>query len=165
MKRVIVIDCSGSGKSVFSRSFANLTKLPLYHLDTIWWKEDGSHIERSEFDARLCEILARDEWIIDGNYSRTMEQRIVACDTVVFFDLPTDDCIDGIRARKGKARDDMPWKNAPEDDDAEFVSFIRNYNETHRPQVMSLLDQYSNKNILIFKSREESEAYLINLTE
>jgi len=165
MKRVIVIGCSGSGKSVFSRSFANLTELPLYHLDTIWWREDGSHIERSEFDARLSEILKKDEWIIDGNYSRTMEQRIAACDTVVFFDLPTDVCIDGIRARKGKLRDDMPWKNAPEDDDAEFMEFVRNYRETNRPQVMSLLDKYSDKNTIIFKSREESESYLQKITQ
>ena len=165
MKKVIVIGCSGSGKSVFSRSFANISKLPLYHLDTIWWREDGTHIERAEFDSRLCEILERDEWIIDGNYSRTMEQRMALCDTVFFFDLPVDVCIDGIRARKGKARDDMPWKNALEDDDAEFMEFVRNYKYTHRPQAISLLDKYSDKNIVIFKSREESEDYLKKLTQ
>ena len=50
MKKVVVIGCGGSGKSVFSRSFAQITGLPLYHLDNIWWREDGTTITREEFD-------------------------------------------------------------------------------------------------------------------
>ena len=160
IKKVMVIGCSGSGKSVFSRSFADLTDLPLYHLDAIWWREDGSNVSREEFDLRLGEILEKDEWIIDGSYSRTMERRMAACDTVVFFDLPTSVCVEGVKARKGKPRPDMPWKDAGDSDDPEFMSFVLNYNETHRPQVLSLLDKYSDKNIVIFKSRDDSEAYL-----
>ena len=160
MKKVIVIGCAGSGKSVFSRSFAHLSGLPLYHLDNIWWREDGSNISREEFDLRLGEILERDEWIIDGNYNRTMERRMEACDTVIFFDLPVDVCIEGIRARKGKIRPDMPWKDAPEDDDKEFMEFIRGYNETHRPCVLDLIEKYKEKNIVIFKSRKDAEKFL-----
>ncbi len=160
MKRVIVIGCGGSGKSVFSRSFAALSGLPLYHLDNIWWCEDGTNVSREDFDARLGEILDRDEWIIDGNYRRTMERRMAECDTVIFFDLPTDVCIEGIRARKGKLRPDMPWKNAPEDDDAEFMELVRNYNKTNRPRVMELLEKYKGKDIIIFKSRKDAENFL-----
>lgn len=163
MKKVIVIGCSGSGKSVFSRSFANLTGLPLYHLDNIWWREDGSNISREEFDARLGEILGTDAWVIDGNYNRTMERRMAMCDTVIFFDLPADVCIEGIKARKGKTRSDMPWKDAPEDDDAEFMAFVRGYNRTHRPRVLELLKKYKDKKIIVFNTREESEKFLDSL--
>ena len=160
MKKVIVIGCGGSGKSVFSRSFAHLSCLPLYHLDNIWWREDGTTVEREDFDARLGEILASDEWIIDGNYQRTMERRMAECDTVIFFDLPTNVCIEGIKSRKGKPRDDMPWKDAPENDDAEFMEFVENYNTTHRPHVLELLEKYKEKNIIIFKSRKDAEKFL-----
>lgn len=160
MKKVIVIGCSGSGKSVFSRSFAHLTGLPLYHLDNIWWREDGTNITRAEFDARLGEILDTDAWVIDGNYNRTMERRMAMCDTVIFFDLPVDVCIKGIKARKGKERPDMPWKDAPEDDDAEFMEFVRGYNETHRPRVIELLEKFNDKNIIVFNARKESEMFL-----
>lgn len=163
MKKVIVIGCAGSGKSVFSRSFASLSGLPLYHLDNIWWREDGTNISREEFDLRLGEILERDEWIIDGNYKRTMERRMDACDTVIFFDLPVEVCIEGIRARKGKERPDMPWRDAPEDDDAEFMEFIRGYNETHRPRVLELIEKYKEKDIFIFKSREDADVWLRTL--
>jgi len=163
MKKVIVIGCAGSGKSVFSRSFASVADLPLYHLDNIWWREDGSNVARDEFDSVLGDILAREEWIIDGNYQRTMEWRLSECDTVVFFDLPADVCIDGIKARKGTERPDMPWKNAPEDDDDEFMEFIRNYNVSHRPRVLELLEKYKDKNIIIFKSRKDADEFVSNL--
>lgn len=160
MKKVIVIGCAGSGKSVFSRSFAQKMGLPLYHLDNIWWREDGTNVERDEFDRVLGEILQRDEWIIDGNYQRTMEWRIQAADTVIFFDLDTETCLDGIKARKGKIRPDMPWKDAPEDDDTEFVQYIRDYNENNRPRVLELLEKYSDKNIIIFNSREQADEFI-----
>jgi adenylate kinase family enzyme len=160
MKKVIVIGCAGSGKSVFSRSFAQISGLPLYHLDTIWWREDGTNVSREEFDLRLGEILERDEWIIDGNYKRTMEWRIEACDTVIFFDLPLEVCIDGIKERKGKDRPDMPWKGAGDCDDPEFMEFVYNFNSINRPAICELIEKYSYKNIIVFKSRAESEEFL-----
>ena len=82
------------------------------------------------------------------------------CDTVIFFDLSADECLDGIRARKGKSRPDMPWRDAPEDDDAEFVEFIRNYNRSNRPRVLELLEKYNGKNIIIFNSRNQANELL-----
>ena len=160
MKKVIVIGCSGSGKSVFSRSFASLSGFPLYHLDNIWWREDGTNISRDEFDERLGEILDRDEWIIDGNYKRTMERRMAACDTVIFFDLPLEDCIEGIKARRGKPRPDMPWRSAGDSDDPEFMNYVYNYGTNNRPKVLDILQKYSDKRIIIFKTRAEADAFL-----
>ena len=82
MKRILVIGCPGSGKSTFARALQAKTDLPLFYLDRIYWNADRTTVAREVFDARLEEILRGDEWIIDGNYSRTMERRIRACDTV-----------------------------------------------------------------------------------
>ncbi len=160
MKKVIVIGCSGSGKSYFSRKLSEKTGLPLYHLDMIWWKEDGTNVERDEFDSRLSEIFLGDEWIIDGNYIRTMERRMKECDTVFFLDLSTEDCLMGVGERMGKDRPDMAWKGANDLDDTEFVEFIKNYNLVHRPRVMELLDRYKNKKIMIFRKRAEIGEFL-----
>ena len=75
----------------------------------IWHKPDGTNISREEFDKQLDSIISRDSWIIDGNYQRTLETRIKACDTVFLFDLPTEICIEGALSRIGKKREDMPW--------------------------------------------------------
>lgn len=52
--RIIVIGCSGSGKSTFSRELHRCTEIPLYPLDNIWWKADRTHITRDEFDQNLA---------------------------------------------------------------------------------------------------------------
>ena len=158
MKKVIVIGCPGSGKSTVSRTLHNKTGIPLYHLDMMYWNADKTTVEKSVFLKRLSDVLEKDEWIIDGNYSSTMELRMVACDTVIFLDYPLDVCLDGIRERRGKPRSDMPWIETEED--SEFIEFIKNYNEQQKPKVLELLEKYSDKNIIIFKGREQADAFL-----
>ena len=158
MKKVIVIGCPGSGKSTVSRVLHNKTGIPLYHLDMMYWNADKTTVEKSVFLERLSAVLKKDEWIIDGNYGATMELRMAACDTVIFLDYPLDVCLDGIKERHGKPRSDMPWIETEED--AEFIEFIRNYDEQQKPKVLELLQKYSDKNIMIFKSREQADAFL-----
>ena len=83
---------------------------------------------------------------------------MAACDTVIFLDYPLDICLDGIKERRGKPRSDMPWVET--DEDAEFIEFIKNYNEQQKPKVLELLEKYSDRNIIIFKSREQADAFL-----
>ena len=158
MKKVIVIGCPGSGKSTVSRALHNKTGIPLYHLDMMYWNADKTTVEKSVFLERLSDVLEKDEWIIDGNYSSTMKLRMVACDTVIFLDYPLDVCLDGIRERRGKPRSDMPWIETEED--SEFIEFIKNYNEQQKPKVLELLKKYSDKNIIILESREQADAFL-----
>ena len=158
MKKIIVIGCPGSGKSTFARALHDKTGIPLYHLDMMYWNADKTTVEKSVFLERLSAVLEKDEWIIDGNYCSTMELRMAACDTVFFLDYPLDVCLDGIREQGGKPRSDMPWIETEED--AEFIEFIKSYNEQQKPKVLELLEKYGDKNIVIFKSREEADAFL-----
>lgn len=163
MKKVIVIGCPGSGKSTFARALHNITGLPLYHLDMLNWNADRATVPKEVFLARLAETIEKDSWIIDGNYGSTMEVRLQACDTVFFLDYPLDVCMDGIMLRRGKERSDMPWIESEDDVDEEFVEFIKSYNSESRPTVMELLDKYVDKEIIIFKSRDEAETFLREL--
>ena len=158
VKKVIVIGCPGSGKSTVSRALHNKTGIPLYHLDMMYWNADKTTVEKSVFLERLFAVLEKDEWIIDGNYGSTMELRMSACDTVIFLDYPLDVCLDGIKERRGKPRNDMPWIETEED--AEFIEFIKSYNEQQKPKVLELLEKYSDKNIVILRSREQADAFL-----
>ena len=158
MKKVIVIGCPGSGKSTVSRALHNKTGIPLYHLDMMYWNADKTTAEKSVFLERLSTVLEKDEWIIDGNYGSTMELRMAACDTVIFLDYPIEICLGGIKERRGKPRSDMPWIETEED--AEFIEFIRNYNEQQKPKVLELLEKYSDRNIIILGSREQADAFL-----
>ncbi len=162
MQKVIVIGCPGSGKTTFSEKLQKYTGLPLYYLDAIWHKPDKTHISREEFDERITEILKTSEWIIDGNYGRTIEIRLKECDTVFLFDLPTEVCIQGATERIGKGRYDLPWLET--ELDPEFESFIKEFPEITLPKIYDLVKKYkSEKEIIIFKSREETDEYLNEL--
>lgn len=158
MKKIIVIGCPGSGKTTFSVALHQKTGIPLFHLDTIWHRPDRTHISREDFDERLSQILALDAWLIDGNYSRTLERRLAACDTVFFLDYPLNICLEGIRERLGKPRSDMPWIEIEED--AEFIEYVKAFSTEQRPGILTLLKQYSDKEIHVFQSREQAEAFL-----
>lgn len=162
MRKMIVVGCPGSGKSTFSRALHSLTGIPLVHLDMLFWNEDRTTVEKDVFLERLSQVLRTDRWIIDGNYASTMELRMEACDTVIFLDYPLEICLQGIKDRKGKPRSDLPWIE-PAEDDEEFLEFVRNYNTQNRPQVLSLLNKYSHKNILTFTNRAQARTFLAQL--
>ena len=161
MKKVIIIGCPGSGKSTFGRKLKSITGLPLYHLDMIFWNSDKTTVSRQVFMERLQKIMKKPLWIIDGNYFNSMELRFMECDTVFFLDYPTEVCLAGVEARRGTRRSDMPWVEDGSTDE-EFVSFINKFNTATRPEVMKLIEKYSSKNIVIFRSREDAEGYLTN---
>ena len=162
MKKVIVIGCPGAGKTTFAEKLQKKTGLPLYHLDAIWHKADRTHISRDEFDARMMEIFAENEWIIDGNYSRTIEERLQACDSVFLFDLPTEVCLEGATERLGKGRYDMPWIDT--ELDPKLRQEIESFAEEKLPIVYNLLEKYrQNREIVIFNLREEADEYLRKL--
>ena len=162
MKKVIVIGCPGSGKTTFAEKLRKATGLPLYYLDAIWHKPDKTHILREEFDQKIKEIFASSQWIIDGNYARTIEMRLKECDTVFLFDLPTEICIQGATERIGKGRYDLPWLET--ELDPEFETFIKEFPETTLPKIYDLLEKYkAEKEVVIFKSREDANEYLKRL--
>jgi len=161
MKKIIVIGCPRSGKSTFSRALQSKTDIPLFHLDMMYWNPDKTTIDKNIFRERLASVLQMDEWIIDGNYGSTMELRLQACDTVFFLDYPLNICLNGIRERRGKERPDMPWIESDEED-TEFLEFIKNYNVQSRPIIMKLLKKYSDRKVIIFSNRNEADDFLIN---
>lgn len=163
MLKIIIIGSPGSGKSTFARKLRDITNLPLYYLDMLWHKKDRTNISREEFDEKLEKILKKDKWIIDGNYQRTIEMRLKECDTVFLMDYPLEVCLSGAEERVGKKREDLPW--IEEKIDEEFKQIIVDFSKNKLPQICKLLEKYQqNKNIVIFKSREEADNYIKKMT-
>ena len=159
MSKIIVIGCPGAGKSVFSKKLSNITNLPLYHIDMLYHKKDGTHITKEELKDKLNYIFEHNnDWIIDGNYQKTLETRMEKCDIIFLLDIPTNICIEGAKSRIGKKRDDLPWIEPKLD--KEFEQCILKFKNEKLPKIYELLNKYKEKKIIIFKSREEADNFL-----
>ena len=158
-QKILIVGSPGSGKSTFARKLSAVTKLPLFYLDMIWHKEDKTDVGREEFDRKLEEILKNDCYIIDGNYSRTFERRLRDADSVFLFELPVEECLEGVRERIGTKRVDHPW--IEEEEDPEFMEYIRSFPETQMPKMKKLLEKRDEDVILtVFHSRADADNFL-----
>lgn len=156
MNKILVTGCPGAGKSAFSRRLRDMLDIPLYYLDMLWHKPDRTNFTEAEFDTALEDILARDRWIIDGNYIRTMERRMEECDTVFLLDYPVELCLESVRNRIGTVREDMPWIETGLDD--EFRKWIEDFPENQLPEIYGMIDRHrAHCDIVIFRSREVAE--------
>ncbi len=89
MQRVSVVGCSGSGKSTVGRQLARDLGVPYIELDSIYHQPGWVSLPREEFRRRVTEAAAADRWVIDGNYSSSVQDLVWArADTVVWLDLP-----------------------------------------------------------------------------
>lgn len=96
------------GKAPLQEKYETKQVCPLFYLDMIKHKPDRTTISSEEFDKKLKEILVKSQWIIDGNYQRTLEVRMKECDLIILFDLPTKVCLESVKSRIGTKREDMP---------------------------------------------------------
>ena len=159
MLKIIIVGSPGAGKSTFARKLRDITGIPLFYLDMLWHKPDRTTVTQEEFNNRLNGILQKDRWIIDGNYQRTLEPRLQACDTVFLMDFPLETCISGAESRIGKKREDLPWTEL--EFDPEFKQWIQDFPKNRMPQLYEIIETYKdNKEIMVFHSRKEADDYL-----
>lgn len=169
MEKIIIIGNAGSGKSTFAKALASKLHLPLIHLDALYWQGNWEHLSRSEFDAVLEQALNKPQWIMDGNFNRTIAHRLQHCDTVFWLDMPTWVCLWGITKRVltnyGKVRPDMGG-NCKERFDCHKPSLYKNvlrFNKEHRKQYKSLLAAQTGKTVITFRRRKDIQKYLQGL--
>lgn len=161
-KRILLIGCGGSGKSTLARTLGEKTGLPVVHLDRLLWLPGWQKRPREEFDALLTAELQKPEWIIDGNFDRTIPLRLEYCDAVIFLDLPRLICVWGVLRRilknRGRTRADM-GEGCPEKFDLSFLKWVWTFNDQKREKYLSLLNG-SGKPFYRIRSRRELPALI-----
>lgn len=167
MRKVLVIGSGGAGKSTFSRRLAGITGIELIHLDKIHWRPNWVEPSKEEWQQTVKDVIKKDSWILDGNYSGTLAMRIEACDTVIFLDTPRLICIYQVLKRialyKRDGRPDMA-EGCDEKLDLKFLSWIWSFSKRSKPRIKKLLKQFeSEKKIITLKSRAEIENFFVNL--
>jgi adenylate kinase family enzyme len=167
MRKVLVIGSGGAGKSAFAARLAERTGLPLIHLDALYWKPGWIETPKEEWARTVGELLARDAWVMDGNYGGTMDRRLAACDTVVFLDLPRTICLRRAVRRRitfhGRSRPDMT-EGCNERLAWEFVRWIWEYPKKRRPGILARLAALRpDQRAVVLRSPAEVQAFLSSL--
>lgn len=166
MERIMIIGCGGAGKSTLSRQLGDKLNLPVVHLDKLFWRPGWEQISREEFDKLHREALAGQKWIIDGNFDRTMGERIGYCDTVIYLDFSRTACLMGVVKRiltsYGKVRPDM-GEDCPERIDREFLQWVWNFNKNKREKTYRLLNETDGIEKIVLKNRRAVRKFLKTL--
>jgi len=144
---------------------AQKTKLPVIHLDTYYHNKSQPYFEASDLQAWIeknLELADQDNWIIDGNFGATFEERFSRADTVVLFDYPRYLCYWRILKRRfefnSRHRQEMPadWE---EKFDFGFMRYVWRFNRHSRPKIMNAVSS-ADAQLIIFKRTSEAEKYL-----
>ena len=162
-RRIMILGSPGSGKSTFARKLSQITQLPLIHLDKEFWKDGWIETPRQEWIKKQKQLILGDEWIIDGNYGGTMDIRLEKADTIICFKLSRTVCLLSYFKRVitniGKVRADMP-EGCPEKFDFEFMKYIWNFPKVSGKTNIDVIEKNKDKQIIVFKSRKESQQFL-----
>ena len=166
MERVLIIGCGGAGKSTLARALGEKTGLPVVHLDRLFWKPGWVETPKAEFDTVIRREMAKPRWIMDGNFHRTLSERILHCDTVIYLDFNRFTCLLGVAKRVittyGRVRPDMA-EGCPERFDWDFVKWVWNFNKRNRNRYHQTLGQAENVTVHILKNRQQVRAFLESL--
>jgi len=145
MQRVVILGSGGSGKSTLARRLGEATGLPVIHLDAHYWRPGWVETPAGEWEGRVRDLAAGERWIIDGNYSHTLDVRLSAADTIVFLDLPRARCLWRVLSRvvryAGRTRPDMA-AGCPERLEWPFLLWVWNYPVRSRPRVLDAIDRH-----------------------
>lgn len=163
MKRILIIGSPGSGKSTLSFSLAEKLKYPILHLDRIYHIDNTHAVTRDVFLKRLRNFITQNRsYIIDGNYTGTLEERIEDADTIIHLDFDTEICLENIEKRRlsNQARPDM----APGFDNSikneTFYSYVRTFRKEKRPRIMDILNQCLDKKIYVFHTYKDLQKWI-----
>lgn len=163
MKRIIIIGCGGAGKSTLAQQLGEKLDIPVLHLDKLFWKPGWVERDKTEFDELVRGELAKDRWIMDGNFNRTLPERIKHCDTIIYLDFSRFACLWGVLKRVlttyGKVRPDM-GEGCPERIDWEFLKWVWNFNKNKREQNYRLLNEAEGVETIVLKNRRMVKRFL-----
>ncbi len=162
IKKIAIIGAPGSGKTTLTIKLKEIYKLPAVFLDSFYRLPNWVMRDPAERDSMILEAAKKDEWIMDGTFIDTLEERVKVADLVIFLDYKTGVQLKGIFGRFfsnfGQEKMDMP--GCKEKINPSFIYYVATYNKKRRKYIVEILEKYDNTKQLHFRSREELHEWL-----
>jgi adenylate kinase family enzyme len=162
--RYVIVGNGGAGKSTLARRLSEITRLPVVHLDRLFWQPGWIETPKDAWRALQADVFAGEAWIADGNYGGSMEIRLARADCVVLLDYSRIVCVMGVLRRVVRYRDgsrpDLA-EGCPERFDLAFVRYVWNYNRDSRPRVLAKIREHAGDAVVVrLRSRRSARAWL-----
>ena len=164
-RRILVVGCSGGGKSTLSLEIAKRFGLPYISLDRdVFWLPGWVARDRGEQRNIIAGRILEEHWIMDGTNPSSFDIRLPRTDFVIWVRMPRLLCIWGAISRWakwiGRTRPEM----APgcfEKLDLEFLRFIWTFEEKFSPRVAAGIAEHGpDVPVLQLKSRRQMRELL-----
>lgn len=153
--KIMIIGNNGSGKSYFAKELSKITKLPLIHLDLEYWLPDWKQVSQIEWSRKQAEFTAKEKWIIDGNYTETMEVRFEKAELIIFLDINRLVCLLSVLKRRHRVRSDFP-DYLKYEFNKEFLKFCKRlleFPKMRKQVIIELHNKYPDKTFLVINKR------------
>lgn len=160
-KKIMIIGNNGSGKSYLSEQISAITQIPVFHLDLEYWQPNWQPLSEEDWTKKQNELVSKEQWIIDGNYTETLDIRFKQADLIIFLNLNRFICLSSVLRRRKKKRIDFP-NYLDYKFDKEFISFCKrllDFPKSRKKVILALHDEYPQKEFLTLNKR-----YVVNKT-
>lgn len=88
MRRILVTGASGCGKSTLAKELARRLQITLVETDPLYWEKNWKPADTHIVMERITAIIARDDWVLDGNFTSERAQVWAKADTLIWLDYP-----------------------------------------------------------------------------
>jgi adenylate kinase family enzyme len=164
-ERILVIGCSGGGKSTLALSLCERFGLDYISIDRdIHWLPGWVERNKDERRVRIIERVAAERWVMDGTNTSTFDIRVPRSDMVIWVRMPRFLCLWGAVSRWfkfiGRTRPEMA-PGCVEKIDIEFLHFIWTYEQKYVPRIKAALERHGpHVPVLELKSRRQMRELL-----
>lgn len=168
VEKIIIMGVSpGVGKSTFGRCLSEELGVEVTHLDRLYWRPNWVEAPYEVFREAQEKIVQRDQWIIEGNYTGTLDIREQCADTVIYLERPLIVCLYRVLKRRihyqGRNREDMA-EGCQEKIDWEFVKFIVQTYRSRKKEMKKRMKRYveEGKTVYYLKTSAEIKTFFTN---
>lgn len=87
--RIIILGPSSSGKSTLAMRISEKAQIPVIHLDQLFHTPNTDWVLRpfDEFKALHQSALCQDRWVMEGNYTKLLPERLARATGLILLDI------------------------------------------------------------------------------